>query len=179
MPYTSSFWLIGPRSQEKRSKSNYAQRLRCSSSPGFEIINNPYSGDINDGMTVQAAIDSHLEMEGDWAGIDQDNNDQEEEDWDEQGHVMEGEESYDIYKDDELEELEGEELKAGLKLVMENQLKRIQQRNELKPLCGVLQHLSRRRQSQRGVWVTVVSWPPGQKGSIGRRSEKLKFLIKR
>ena len=107
--------------------------LRCSSSPGFEIINNPYSGDISDGMTVQAAIDSHLEMEGDWAGIDQENNDQEEEDWDEQGHVMEGEELYDIYKDDELEELEGEELKAGLKLVMENQLKRIQQRNELTP----------------------------------------------
>ena len=48
----------------------------------------------------------------------------------------------------------------------------------MKPLCGVLQHLSR-RQSQRGVWVTVVPWLPGQKGSIGRRPEKLKILIKR
>lgn len=48
----------------------------------------------------------------------------------------------DIYKDDELEELEGEELKASLKLVMENQLKRIQQRNELTPYEAIMQGAS-------------------------------------
>ena len=55
---------------------------------------------------------------------------------------MVGEELDDIYKDDELEELEGEELKASLKLVMENQLKRIQQRNELIPYETIMQGAS-------------------------------------
>lgn len=53
-----------------------------------------------------------------------------------------GEELDDIYKDDELEELEGEELKAGLKLVIENQLKRVQQRNELTPYETIMQGAS-------------------------------------
>lgn len=53
-----------------------------------------------------------------------------------------GEELDDIYKDDELEELEGEELKAGLKLVIENQLKRVQQRNELTPYKTIMQGAS-------------------------------------
>ena len=113
--------LLVPDPKKKEASPIMPKGLRCSSSPGFVIINNPYSGDISDGMTVQATIDSHLEMEGDWARIDQESNDQEEDEWDEQGHVMEEEELDDIYKDDELEELEGEELKAGLKLVMENQ----------------------------------------------------------
>ena len=55
---------------------------------------------------------------------------------------MVGEELDDIYKDDELEELEGEELKAGLKLVIENQLKRVQQRNELTPYETIMQGAS-------------------------------------
>jgi len=82
-------------------------------------------GDISDGMTVEAATDSHLELE-DWgnlnlakAMIDQENKDQKEDEWDEQGYVMEGEELDDIYGDDELEELEGEELEASLKLAMD------------------------------------------------------------
>ena len=99
-------------------------------------------------MTVQAAIDSCLEMEGDLVGIDQENNDQEEEEQDEQGHVMVREGLDDIYKDDELEELEGEELKASLKLVMENQLKRIQQRNELTPYEAIMQGASASEQKK-------------------------------
>jgi len=66
-------------------------------------------------MIVEAATDSHLELD----------KDQEEDEWDEQGYVMEREELDDIYGDDELEELE-----ASLKLAMENQLKRIEQSNE-------------------------------------------------
>jgi hypothetical protein len=95
------------------------------------------SGEISDGMTVEAAIDSHLELEEDWGNLnlaevkfDRENKDQEEDAWDEQGYVMEGEELEDIYGDDELEELEGEELEVSLKLAMENQLKRIEQSSE-------------------------------------------------
>ena len=69
---------------------------------------------------MEAATDSHLELD----------NDQEGDEWDEQGYVMEREELDDIYGDDELEELEGEELEASLKLAMKNQLERIEQRNE-------------------------------------------------
>ena len=94
--------------------------LRHSLSPDVEIMNNLYSGDINDGMIVEAATDSHLQL----------NKDQEKDEWDEQGYVMEGEELDDIYGDDELEKLEGEELEASLKLAMENQLERIEQSNE-------------------------------------------------
>jgi len=104
---------------------------RRSSSPGFEIMIDLDSGDISDGMTVKAATDSHLELEEDWGNeFDQENKDQEEDAWDEQGYVMEGEELEDIYGDDELEELEGQELEASLKLAMENQLKRIEQSSE-------------------------------------------------
>jgi hypothetical protein len=92
-------------------------------------------GDISDGMTVEAATDSYLKLE-DWgnlnlakAMIDQENKDQKEDEWDEQGYVMEGEELDNIYEDDELEELEGEELEASLKLAIETQLERIEQSN--------------------------------------------------
>ena len=66
-------------------------------------------------MMVETATDSHLVLD----------KNQEEDEWDEQGYVMEGEELEDIYGDDELEELEGEGLEASLKLAMENQLERI------------------------------------------------------
>ena len=52
------------------------------------------------------------------------------EDEDEQGYVREGEELEDIYEDDELLELEGEELEKTLKLVMENQMERMEQRKK-------------------------------------------------
>jgi len=71
-------------------------------------------------MMVETATDLHLVLD----------KNQEEDEWDEQGYVMEGEELDDIYGDDELEELEGEELEASLKLAMENQLERIEQSNE-------------------------------------------------
>jgi hypothetical protein len=144
-----------------------------SSSPSFEIMNDLYSGNISDGMMVETATDSHLVLD----------KNQEEDEWDEQGYVIEGEELDDIYGDGELEELEGEELEASLKLSMENQLERIEQSNEsyqptpyesTSPLCRVPQHLSGRRQSQREALGTVALQLPGQKWSIGRRQEKLK-----
>jgi hypothetical protein len=125
-------------------------------------MNNLDSGDISDGMTVEAATDSHLELEGDWgclnleeAKIDQENKDQEWDEWDEQGYVMEGEELDVIYGDDELEELEGEELKASLKLAMENQLKRVGQSNEPTPYETIMQGASasewKKAESKRGL----------------------------
>ena len=42
---------------------------RRSSSPGFEIMIDLDSGEISDGMTVKAAIDSHLELEEDWGNL--------------------------------------------------------------------------------------------------------------
>lgn len=71
--------LLVPDPEKKEASPITPEGLRCSLSPGFEIINDPHSGDISGGMTVQAAIDSCLEMEGDLVGIDQENNDQEEE----------------------------------------------------------------------------------------------------
>ncbi|KIM89851.1 hypothetical protein PILCRDRAFT_2129 [Piloderma croceum F 1598] len=68
---------------------------------------------------------------------------------------MEGEELDDIYGDDELEELEGEELKASLKLAMENQLKRVGQSNEPTPYETIMQGAStsewKKAESKRGL----------------------------
>ena len=57
-------------------------------------------------------------------------------DEDEQGYVREGEELEDIYEDDELSELEGEELEKSLKLVMENWMERMEQRKREKELTS-------------------------------------------
>ena len=64
-----------------------------------------------------------------------------EEDEDEQGYVREGEELEDIYEDDELLELEGEELE----LVMENQMERKdwRKKQELTPYEIVMQGASK------------------------------------
>ena len=67
------------------------------------------------------------------------------EDEDEQGYVREGEELEDIYEDEELSELEGEDLEKSLKLVMENQMERMEQRKreqELTPYETVMQGAS-------------------------------------
>jgi hypothetical protein len=57
--------------------------------------------------------------------------------------------------DDELEELEGEELKASLKLAMENQLKRVGQSNEPTPYETIMQGASasewKKAESKRGL----------------------------
>ena len=52
----------------------------------------------------------------------------ESEDEDEQGYIRQGEKLEDIYGDDELSELEGDELERSLKLVMEDQMERIEKR---------------------------------------------------
>ena len=64
---------------------------------------------------------------------------------DEQRYVREGEELEDIYEDDQLSELEGEDLEKTVKLVMENQMERIEQRKreqELTPYETVMQGAS-------------------------------------
>ena len=63
-------------------------------------------------------------MEGSWdqLNLSEAEIDQYFEDADEQGYVREGEELEDIYEDDELSEMEGEELQKSLKLVMEGQM---------------------------------------------------------
>ena len=50
------------------------------------------------------------------------------EDEDEQGYIRQGEELEDINRDDELSELEGDGLERSLKLVMEDQMERIEKR---------------------------------------------------
>ena len=143
---------------------------------------------------MEAATDSHLELEGNWgnlslaeAKIDQENKDQEEDEWDEQGYVMEGEELDDIYGDDELEELEGEELEASLKLAMENQLERIEQSKENHqptPYEAIMQGASasewKKAESKRGFGY---NGPPAarteREHTVSRRQEKLKRSTKR
>ena len=66
----------------------------------------------------------------------------ESEDEDEQGYIRQGEELEDIYGDDELSELEGDELERSLKLMMEDQMERIEKRKrdqELTPYETVMQ----------------------------------------
>ena len=69
----------------------------------------------------------------------------ESEDEDEQGYIRQGEELQDIYRDDELSELEGDKLERSLKLVMEDQMERIEKRKrdqELTPYETVMQGTS-------------------------------------
>jgi hypothetical protein len=47
----------------KDASPTMPEGLRPSSSPGFEIMNDLDSGNISDGMTVEAATDLHLELE--------------------------------------------------------------------------------------------------------------------
>ena len=75
--HTSQAGLLVPDPELNELSPTTPKGLRCSSSPGFKIMNNLDSGDISDGMTVKATTDSHLELEGDWgclnleeAGID-------------------------------------------------------------------------------------------------------------
>ena len=69
-------------------------------------------------------------MEGSWdqLNLSEAKIDQYFEDEDEQGYVREEEELEDIYEDDELSEMEGEELQKSLKLVMEGQMERMEKR---------------------------------------------------
>ena len=97
-----------------------------STSPNAEIIIDLDNEDINEGIDLEEHSLFGLEDE------------------DEQGYVREGEELEDIYEDDELSELEGEELEKTLKLVMENQMERMEQRKkqELTPYEIVMQGAS-------------------------------------
>jgi len=55
-------------SRDPEVSPNASTGLRHSSSSGFEIMNDLDLGDISDGMTVEAATDSHLELE-DWSNL--------------------------------------------------------------------------------------------------------------
>ena len=102
-----------------------------SPSPGLEIniITDLDNEEISDGITLEGPRDSPWSI-GIWDHLDLSKAkiDQYFEDEDEQGYVREGEELEDIYEDDELSELEGEELEKSLKLVMEDQMQRMEQR---------------------------------------------------
>ena len=93
-------------------------------------------------------------MEGSWdqLNLSEAKIDQYFEDEDEQGYVREGEELEDIYEDDELSEMEGEELQKSLKLVMEGQMDSIvlsssgvQSRNTCRSIAII--HLKHSRQT--------------------------------
>ena len=111
------------------------------------IISRPRLGDISavvvlfiSGSGFEAEIDQYFEDE------------------DEQGYIREGEELEDIYEDDELSEMEGEELEKSLKLVMEDQMERMEQRKrdqELTSYETVMQGASasdwKKAESKRGL----------------------------
>ena len=71
-----------------------------------------------------------------------------------------GEELEDMYEDDELSELEDEELEKILKLVMENQLERMDQRKkqELTPYEIVMQGASKHLSQFKSVPYGSLKW---------------------
>ena|SRR6267154_146997 len=112
-----------------------------SPSPGLEITTDLDNEEINEGIALEGPKDSPLGLDGSWDYLDlsEAKIDQYFEFEDEQGYVREGEELEDIFEDDELSELEGEELEKSLKLVMEDQMERI---SELTPYETVMQGAS-------------------------------------
>jgi hypothetical protein len=131
-------------------------------SPGLKIIRDLDNEEINEEITLEGPRDSPMGLEGSWDHLDLSeakiNLYFEFEDEDEQGYVREGEELEDIYEDRELSELEGEELEKNLKLVMEDEMERMEQRKrdqELTPYETVMQGVSasdwRKAESKRGL----------------------------
>jgi len=142
------------------AETNDATTPETSPSPGPEIITNPDNEEINEGIILEGPRNSPLGVEGSWDQLDlsEAKIDQYFEDEDEQGYVREGEELEDIYEDDELSEMEGEELEKSLKLVMEDQMERMEQRKrdqELTSYETVMQGASasdwKKAESKRGL----------------------------
>ena len=133
-----------------------------SPSPGLEIITDLDNEEVNKEITLEGPRDSPMGLEGSWDHLDlsEAKIDQyfEFEDEDEQGYVREREELEGIYEDSELSELEGEELEKSLKLVMEDEMERVEQRKrdqELTPYETVMQGASasdwKKAESKRGL----------------------------
>ena len=102
---------------------------KMSPSLGLEIITDLDNEEIDEEITLEG---SPMGLEGSCNHLDlsEAKIDQyfEFEDEDEQGYVREGEELEDIYEDGELSELEGDELEKSLKLVMKDEIERMEQR---------------------------------------------------
>src|ERR1700692_2669029 len=131
-----------------------------SPSPGPEILTNLDNEEINEGIILEGPRNSPLGLGRSWDQLDlsEAKIDQYFEDEDEQGYVREGEELEDIYEDDELSEMEGEESEKSLKLVMEDQMERMEQRQrdqELTSYETVMQGASasdwKKAESKRGL----------------------------
>ena len=142
------------------AETNDATTPETSPSPGPEIITNPDNGEVNEGIILEGPRNSPWGLEGSWDQLDlsEAKIDQYFEDEDEQGYVREGEELEDIYEDDELSEMEGEELEKSLKLVMEDQMERMEQTKrdqELTSYETVMQSASasdwKKAESKRGL----------------------------
>ena len=114
-----------------------------SQSPG---LSDPENEANNEQIILEGPRDSPLGLETGWDVSEAKINQYfESEDEDEQGYIRQGEELEDIYGDDELSELEGDELERSLKLVMEDQMERIEKRKrdqELTPYETVMQGAS-------------------------------------
>ena len=139
---------------------NNTTTAETSPSPGLEIITDLDNEEINEEITLEGPRDSPMGLEGSWDHLDlfEAEIDRYFEDKDEQGYVREGEELEDIYEDSELSELEGEELEKSLKLVMEDEMERMEQRKrdqELTPYETVMQGVSasdwKKAESKRGL----------------------------
>jgi hypothetical protein len=139
---------------------NNTTTAETSPSPGLEIITDLDNEEINEEITLEGPRDSPMGLEGSWDHLDlfEAEIDRYFEDEDEQGYVREGEELEDIYEDSELSELEGEELEKSLKLVMEDEMERMEQRKrdqELTPYETVMQGVSasdwKKAESKRGL----------------------------
>ena len=103
---------------------------KTSPSLGLETRSDLENETNNKGVILKGSRDSLLGLEAGWGDFDLSDVkiDQyfESEDEDEQGYIRQGEELEDIYRDDELSELKGDELERNLKLVMEDQMERIE-----------------------------------------------------
>lgn len=125
------------------AEMNATTMPETSQSPG---LSDPENEANNEQIILEGPRDSPLGSETGWDVSEAKINQYfESEDEDEQGYIRQGEELEDIYGDDELSELEGDELERSLKLVMEDQMERIEKRKrdqELTPYETVMQGAS-------------------------------------
>lgn len=130
------------------TETNNDTMTKISQSPRIKVISDLENEDISEGIAFEGPRDSPLGLEGSWDQLDLSGVEIDQYfefvDEDEQRYVREGEELEDIYED-ELSELGGEELQQSLRLVMEDQMGRVEQRKKdqgLTPYKTVLQGAS-------------------------------------
>ena len=159
---------------------------KTSQSPG---LSDPENEANNEQIILEGPRDSPLGSETGWDVSEAKINQYfESENEDEQGYIRQGEELEDIYGDNELSELKGDELERSLKLVMEDQMERIEKRKrdqELTPYETVMQGASasdwKMAESKRSLGYSgpPAAWTQREHRQKARKAEEINREIRK